>query len=85
VEEEEEIEENGVHSVQELSEDEAEVSSSQEDYGASQSQVGEAEVGIIEEITLQNFMCHKHLSMRFGPNVNFIVGHNGSKFHQQML
>jgi hypothetical protein len=38
----------------------------------------EAEVGIIEEITLINFMCHKHLNLKFGPNINFIVGQNGS-------
>ncbi len=40
---------------------------------------GQAEVGIVEEITLQNFMCHKHLNLQFGPNINFIVGPNGSK------
>eukprot|EP00795_Rhopilema_esculentum_P017575 gene17575-9207_t len=38
----------------------------------------EAEVGIIERITLQNFMCHKFLEINFGPNVNFIIGKNGS-------
>lgn len=39
---------------------------------------GVPEMGIIEEITLKNFMCHSHLSMKFGQNVNFIVGPNGS-------
>lgn len=38
----------------------------------------EAEVGVIEEITLINFMCHKHLNLKLGPNINFIVGQNGS-------
>ena len=38
----------------------------------------QAEVGIIEKIRLQNFMCHKHLEIRMGPNINFLVGQNGS-------
>ena len=39
----------------------------------------EADVGIIEKVSLRNFMCHYRLDVNFGPNVNFIVGHNGSK------
>ncbi len=42
----------------------------------------EADIGIIEEITLVNFMCHKHLNIKFGPNINFIVGQNGSKYQR---
>lgn len=39
------------------------------------------DVGIIESITLKNFMCHAHLGpFAFGPNVNFVVGNNGSKW-----
>ena len=34
--------------------------------------------GIIESISLRNFMCHSRLTMRFSSSVNFIVGHNGS-------
>lgn len=35
--------------------------------------------GIIESITLKNFMCHSYLGpFTFGPNVNFVVGNNGS-------
>ncbi|XP_002122639.2 structural maintenance of chromosomes protein 6 [Ciona intestinalis] len=34
--------------------------------------------GILESISLRNFMCHTRLSMRFSGGVNFIVGHNGS-------
>ncbi|XP_076803327.1 structural maintenance of chromosomes protein 6-like [Clavelina lepadiformis] len=34
--------------------------------------------GIIESISLRNFMCHTRLTMRFSSSVNFIVGHNGS-------
>ncbi len=49
----------------------------------------EAEIGIIERIRLENFMCHKHLELNFGPNINFVVGANGSKcctaFGQQTL
>lgn len=38
-----------------------------------------AEVGIIESISLKNFMCHAMLGpFKFGPNVNFVVGNNGS-------
>ncbi|XP_026156768.1 structural maintenance of chromosomes protein 6 isoform X2 [Mastacembelus armatus] len=37
------------------------------------------DIGIIESITLKNFMCHHLLGpFQFGPNVNFIVGNNGS-------
>jgi len=39
----------------------------------------EAEVGIIEKITLVNFMCHTMLEVPLGANVNFIIGRNGSK------
>ena len=42
----------------------------------------EAEVGIIEKITLVNFMCHTMLEVPLGPNVNFIIGRNGSELHQ---
>uniref|UniRef100_A0A6Q2YGH3 Structural maintenance of chromosomes protein 6 n=1 Tax=Esox lucius TaxID=8010 RepID=A0A6Q2YGH3_ESOLU len=37
------------------------------------------EVGIVESISLKNFMCHSMLGpFTFGPNVNFVVGNNGS-------
>ncbi|XP_041357126.1 structural maintenance of chromosomes protein 6-like isoform X2 [Gigantopelta aegis] len=38
----------------------------------------EADVGIIEKVSLKNFMCHSRLEVNFGPHVNFIVGRNGS-------
>lgn len=40
----------------------------------------QGDIGLIESITLKNFMCHHLLGpFQFGPNVNFIVGNNGSK------
>lgn len=35
--------------------------------------------GIIENVTLVNFLCHSHLYVPLGPRVNFITGRNGSK------
>lgn len=37
-----------------------------------------AENGIIESVTLTNFMCHSFLHVDIGPLINFIIGHNGS-------
>uniref|UniRef100_A0A6Q2ZCH3 Structural maintenance of chromosomes protein 6 n=1 Tax=Esox lucius TaxID=8010 RepID=A0A6Q2ZCH3_ESOLU len=40
---------------------------------------GLGDIGVIESITIKNFMCHHSLGpFQFGPNVNFIVGSNGS-------
>ncbi|KII86908.1 hypothetical protein PLICRDRAFT_164325 [Plicaturopsis crispa FD-325 SS-3] len=39
---------------------------------------GVAEMGIIESIEMHQFMCHKYLTFTFGPQINFIIGHNGS-------
>lgn len=36
------------------------------------------ELGIIESVSLRNFMCHDNLSFEFDPHMNFIVGRNGS-------
>ena len=44
----------------------------------------EAEVGIIEKITLVNFMCHTMLEVNLGANVNFIIGRNGSESCRQL-
>ncbi|XP_038596243.1 structural maintenance of chromosomes protein 6 [Tachyglossus aculeatus] len=45
----------------------------------SNSQAISGEVGIIESIQLKNFMCHSMLGpFKFGSNVNFVVGNNGS-------
>ncbi|XP_061605240.1 structural maintenance of chromosomes protein 6-like [Phyllopteryx taeniolatus] len=43
--------------------------------------VGEvlSDAGIVESITLKNFMCHSFLGpINFGSNINFVVGRNGS-------
>ncbi|KAJ6525222.1 hypothetical protein DFH09DRAFT_173736 [Mycena vulgaris] len=39
---------------------------------------GIADHGIIEGIEMHQFMCHKYLTFSFGPQINFIIGHNGS-------
>ncbi|KAJ9106077.1 hypothetical protein QFC21_001216 [Naganishia friedmannii] len=39
---------------------------------------GSTEGGLIRGIYLENFLCHTRLSFTFGPNMNFIIGHNGS-------
>ena len=30
---------------------------------------------------MKNFICHGRLDCNFGPNVNFVVGRNGSKYN----
>jgi chromosome segregation ATPase len=37
-----------------------------------------AEQGVIEEVYMENFMCHGKLRIALGPLINFIIGHNGS-------
>jgi structural maintenance of chromosomes protein 6 len=37
-----------------------------------------AENGIIESVTMINFMCHERLHVELGPLLNFITGKNGS-------
>ncbi|RDX50230.1 P-loop containing nucleoside triphosphate hydrolase protein [Lentinus brumalis] len=39
---------------------------------------GIAEMGIIESLEMHQFMCHKYLTFSLGPQINFIIGHNGS-------
>ena len=39
----------------------------------------EADAGVLEKVELFDFMCHKHLELNLSPNVNFILGRNGSK------
>ncbi|KAH8149661.1 uncharacterized protein LAJ45_06292 [Morchella importuna] len=37
-----------------------------------------ADHGIILAVICENFMCHKFLEIKFGPFINFVIGHNGS-------
>ncbi|TFK73649.1 P-loop containing nucleoside triphosphate hydrolase protein [Pluteus cervinus] len=46
--------------------------------GRRKSSGGIADHGIIESIEMHQFMCHKYLQFSFGPQINFIIGHNGS-------
>lgn len=39
------------------------------------------EPGHIQEISLQNFMCHENFFVKLGPRINFIIGPNGSMYH----
>lgn len=34
--------------------------------------------GYIRKLTLKNFMCHDFFELEFGPQMNFIIGRNGS-------
>ncbi|KAJ0396372.1 hypothetical protein ATCC90586_004067 [Pythium insidiosum] len=36
------------------------------------------EMGIIEEIYCENFMCHRKMRVKLSPHINFITGENGS-------
>ncbi|TDH65949.1 hypothetical protein CCR75_005443 [Bremia lactucae] len=38
----------------------------------------DTEMGIVEEIYCENFMCHRKLRVALCPHVNFITGENGS-------
>ncbi len=40
--------------------------------------VTKAEAGIVLEVYVENFMCHAKFTVKFGKNVNFISGQNGS-------
>lgn len=39
---------------------------------------GFAQVGILEKVRVENFMCHDCFEFDFGPNINIINGQNGS-------
>ncbi|XP_045606950.1 structural maintenance of chromosomes protein 6 [Procambarus clarkii] len=37
-----------------------------------------ASAGVLEWVTVKNFMCHDHLNFTFSSNINFVQGRNGS-------
>ena len=37
-----------------------------------------AKAGVLERIELKNFMCHDSFELNLGPQLNFIIGRNGS-------
>ncbi|KAI9909730.1 hypothetical protein PsorP6_014901 [Peronosclerospora sorghi] len=37
-----------------------------------------SEMGVVEEIYVENFMCHRKLRVKLCPHINFITGENGS-------
>ena len=39
---------------------------------------GTAQAGIVEKIELRNFMCHANFKMGLSPELNFVMGRNGS-------
>ncbi|KAI5970780.1 smc6 [Candida margitis] len=40
--------------------------------------ISPAKAGIIEHLSLKNFMCHDSFELSLGPQINFIIGRNGS-------
>ncbi|KAM8965653.1 structural maintenance of chromosomes protein 6-like [Sarcophilus harrisii] len=63
---------------EDYSDDEMEGPSSQDMAEESTSQSESGDFGIIESIQLENFMCHAMLGpVKFGANVNFVVGYSG--------
>uniref|UniRef100_A0A669BWC5 Structural maintenance of chromosomes protein 6 n=1 Tax=Oreochromis niloticus TaxID=8128 RepID=A0A669BWC5_ORENI len=63
-----------------VNESENAADSDQEDPILSNVRLPLSDAGIVESITLKNFMCHSLLGpFTFGSNVNFVVGNNGSK------
>ncbi|XP_045918494.1 structural maintenance of chromosomes protein 6 [Micropterus dolomieu] len=60
-------------------EDSSDILKHQRPSSSSFSHSATGDIGLIESVTLKNFMCHHLLGpFQFGPNVNFIVGNNGS-------
>jgi len=41
-------------------------------------------MGVIEKVDMTNFMCHNRLTIKLGPQINFVIGHNGSEWSPLM-
>ena len=65
---------SGETSLEDLSNEDDDSAVDPEDEGVSSS----SEAGQILLITVENFMCHRKLSVNFCRNVNFVTGQNGS-------
>lgn len=60
------------------SESESESDSDDELENEDQVDSSPAKAGVIEKIILKNFMCHDSFELNLGPQLNFIIGRNGS-------
>lgn len=60
---------------EEDSEDEDEDDEDEDDPNSSSAP---AQAGVIEKLSLKNFMCHDSFELELGPQLNFIIGRNGS-------
>ncbi|OQS02309.1 structural maintenance of chromosomes protein 6 [Thraustotheca clavata] len=60
------------------SDDEEMASTLSQSLPLSQKRATSSEMGIIQEIYCENFMCHRRMSIQLCPNINFITGENGS-------
>jgi len=75
---------NGKHTPKQQEDDEMEEEEEEEEEEEFQEEeeeitkIDEPESGIIELISLENFMCHRRFEIKLGNNVNFISGENGS-------
>ena len=66
---------NGVDQDEDMLDDE--MRSEALDFSQSQGG-GNGRSGVIEDLEIHNFLCHTFLHIKFGPQVNFITGRNGS-------
>jgi hypothetical protein len=58
--------------------DDANVNEEDEDFEVLEDRKIPFEAGIILNVSVENFMCHRKFSLSFGRHLNFITGRNGS-------
>lgn len=56
-------------------EEESETDEEEDDH---EEDISPAEAGVIDRIEMRNFMCHASFDLDLGPQINFIIGRNGS-------